>query len=82
MGGDHGHNQFRIICIFIIRHKNEINITSYAINFAYIDCEKETYDALQSSITKFLNSGLKDIMDSNKSFIFAWNKYGKLKLSH
>ena len=38
VGGDHGRGKFRSVCNFILRYIDVINIDSYVITNAHIDC--------------------------------------------
>ena len=51
IGGDHGQENFRHVCKYIMRNIDGKNIISYVIKNDHIDHKKNTYEIFQQHIS-------------------------------
>ena len=65
VGDDHSQGKIISLCKFKSRDMNLINIDSYTIKNADIDCEKYAYEVLNDSIIKLLNEEINIIINED-----------------
>jgi hypothetical protein len=64
LGGDHGQRKFRMVVKVVVRKVSMEAIDSWPVKIGHIDCKKDSYDVLQSTIAPHLNNDLKTIKES------------------
>ena len=55
LGGDHGQGKFRSVIKIILRDDIGKSVDTLVMKVGHIDCTKDTYDILKSSVTGPLN---------------------------
>jgi hypothetical protein len=55
LGGDHGQGNFRSVIKIILRDDDGKQVDSMVMKVGHIDCMKDTYDILKSSVAGPLN---------------------------
>jgi hypothetical protein len=55
LGGDHGQGKFRSVIKIILRDNDGKQVTSMVMKVGHIDCTKDTYEVLKSSVAGPLN---------------------------
>jgi hypothetical protein len=63
LGGDHGQGQFGLVIKIILRDDTGKQVTSMVMNVGHIDCTKDTYRVIKSSVAGPLNKLLQDVMN-------------------
>jgi hypothetical protein len=64
LGGDHGQRKFRMVVKVVVRKGSMKAIDSWPVKIGHIDCKKDSYHVLQSTIAPHLNNDLKTIKES------------------
>ncbi len=64
LGGDHGQGKFRSVIKIILRDGNDKQVTSMVMKVGHIDCTKDTYEVLKSSVAGPLNESLQEVINS------------------
>ena len=64
LGGDHGQGKFRSVIKIILRDDDGKQVTSMVMKVGHIDCTKDTYEVLKSSVAGPLNESLQDVINS------------------
>ena len=69
LGGDHGQEKFRMLMKIICRDSKLNVIGSWVMKVAHIDCKKDTYDILKTTIVPYLNEDVKELMKKENRLI-------------
>ena len=64
LGGDHGQGKFRSVIKIILRDDAGLSVDTLVMKVGHIDCTKDTYDVLKSSVAGPLNDSLKEVINS------------------
>jgi hypothetical protein len=64
LGGDHGQGKFRSVIKIILRDGAGLSVDTLVMKVGHIDCTKDTYDVLKSSVAGPLNDSLKEVYNS------------------
>jgi hypothetical protein len=64
LGGDHGQGKFRSVIKIILRDGEGKQVDSMVMKVGHIDCTKDTYDVLKSSVAGPLNESMKEVIES------------------
>jgi hypothetical protein len=64
LGGDHGQGKFRSVIKIILRDDTGKSVDTLVMKVGHIDCTKDTYDVLKSSVAGPLNESIKELIDS------------------
>jgi hypothetical protein len=64
LGGDHGQGKFRSVIKIILRDDTGLSVDTLVMKVGHIDCTKDTYDVLKSSVAGPLNNSLKEVINS------------------
>jgi hypothetical protein len=64
LGGDHGQGKFRSVIKIILRDGAGKQVDTMVMKVGHIDCTKDTYDVLKSSVAGPLNESMKEVIDS------------------
>jgi hypothetical protein len=64
LGGDHGQGKFRSVIKIILRDDAGLSVDTLVMKVGHIDCTKDTYEVLKSSVAGPLNDSLKEVIES------------------
>ncbi len=64
LGGDHGQGKFRSVIKIILRDEDGKQVDSMVMKVGHIDCTKDTYDILKSSVAGPLNKSIEEVVKS------------------
>jgi hypothetical protein len=64
LGGDHGQGKFRSVIKIILRNDDGKQVDSMVMKVGHIDCMKDTYDILKSSVAGPLNESMEEVVKS------------------
>jgi hypothetical protein len=85
LGGDHGQRNFRSVIKIILRDNTGKQVTSMVMKVGHIDCTKDTYEVLKSSVAGPLNKSLQNVInlgalllirDANEGLLCRMKKNG------
>ena len=62
LGGDHGQRKFRMLVKIILRDEDMKVICSWVIKIGHIDCVKDTYDVLDTTIMRPINAAVSELI--------------------
>ncbi len=63
LGGDHGQGKFRSVIKIILRDNVGKQVTSMVMKVGHIDCTKDTYEVLKSSVAWPLSKLLQEVIN-------------------
>jgi hypothetical protein len=63
LGGDHGQGKLQSVIKIILQDKIGGQVTSMVMKVGHIDCRKDTYKLLKSSIAGPLNESLQEVIN-------------------
>jgi hypothetical protein len=64
LGGDHGQGKFRSVIKIILGDDDGKQVDSMVMKVGHIDCVKDTYDILKSSVVGPLNESIEEVVKS------------------
>jgi hypothetical protein len=64
LGGDHGQGKFRSVIKIILRDNEGKMVDTMVMKVGHIDCQKDTYEVLRSSVAGPLNQSMQEVFDS------------------
>jgi hypothetical protein len=71
LGGDHGQGKFRSVIKIILGDDDRKQVDSMVMKVGHIDCVKDTYDMLKSSVAGPLNESIEEAV---KSGHYNWSE--------
>jgi hypothetical protein len=64
LGGDHGQGKFRSVIKIILQDDDGKKLDSMVMKAGHINCMKDTYDILTSSVAGPLNESIEEVVKS------------------